>query len=66
VSEFRYLGYTFNERATDKAHVRGVVRKASKVVRCVWGIGERKWGGELGRRMMMFESIVESVLMNGV
>jgi hypothetical protein len=22
-SEFKYLGYTFNERATDKAHVRG-------------------------------------------
>jgi hypothetical protein len=22
VSEFKYLGYTFNERATDKAHMR--------------------------------------------
>jgi hypothetical protein len=50
VSEFRYLGYTFNERATDNAQVREVVRKAIKVVGCVWGIGERKWrvssGGE--------------------
>jgi hypothetical protein len=46
VSGFRYLGYTFNERATDKAQVREVVRKANKVVGCVWGIGERKWGGE--------------------
>jgi hypothetical protein len=44
------LGYTFNERATDNAQVREVVRKAIKVVGCVWGIGERKWrvssGGE--------------------
>ncbi|KAJ3631793.1 hypothetical protein MTP99_012901 [Tenebrio molitor] len=42
VSEFRCLGYTFNERATDNAQVREVVRKAIKVVGCVWGIGERK------------------------
>jgi hypothetical protein len=56
-----YLGYTFNERATDKAQVREVVRKANKVVGCVWGIGERKWGGEFGKRVMMFESMVESV-----
>jgi hypothetical protein len=25
----------FNERATDKAHMREIVRKANKVVRCV-------------------------------
>jgi hypothetical protein len=39
-----------------------VARKANKVVGCVWGIGERKWGGEFRRRMTMFESMVESVL----
>jgi hypothetical protein len=42
VSEFKYLGYTFSERAMDKAHVREIVRKANKVVGCVWTIGERK------------------------
>jgi hypothetical protein len=41
VSEFKYLGYTFKERATDKAHTRDIVRKANKVVGCVWGIGEK-------------------------
>jgi hypothetical protein len=45
-----YLGYKFNERATDKAHIRDIVRKANKVVRCVWGIGERKWGGDFKKR----------------
>jgi hypothetical protein len=45
----QYLGYTFNERPTDKAHIRQIVRKANKVVRCVWGIGERKWGGDFKR-----------------
>jgi hypothetical protein len=42
VSEFKYLGYIFNLRATDKAQVSEVVRKAKKVVGCVWGIGEMK------------------------
>jgi hypothetical protein len=58
VGEFKYLGYIFNERDTDKAQVREVVRKANKVVGCVWGIGERKWVCEFGRRMMMFESVL--------
>jgi hypothetical protein len=29
----------------------------------VWRIGERKWRGDFRRRMMMFEIMVESVLM---
>jgi hypothetical protein len=42
VNEFKYLGYTFNERATDKAYIREIVRKANRVMGCVWKIGERK------------------------
>jgi hypothetical protein len=40
------LGYTFNERATDKAHIREIVKKANKVVGCVWEIREVISGGE--------------------
>jgi hypothetical protein len=29
------------------------------------GIGERKWGGDFRRRMMMFQSMIESILMYG-
>jgi hypothetical protein len=53
------LGYTFSERATDKAHIREIVRKANKVVGFVWEIGERKWGGDFKRKM------IESILMSG-
>jgi hypothetical protein len=60
---FKYLSYRFNKRVTDKAHIRKIVRKANKVVGCVWGIGERKWGGDFRRRMMMFEGMVENILM---
>jgi hypothetical protein len=59
VNEFKHLGYTFSEIATDKAHIREIVRKANKVVECVWEIGERKWGGDFRRRM------IESILMYG-
>jgi hypothetical protein len=37
VNEFKYLGYTFNERATDKRHIREIVRKANTVVGCILG-----------------------------
>jgi hypothetical protein len=53
VSEFKCLSYIFNERATNKAHVREIVRTANKIVGCVWRIGERKWGGDFRRRMVM-------------
>jgi hypothetical protein len=28
----------------------------------VWGIGERMWGGDFRRRMMIFESMIDSIL----
>jgi hypothetical protein len=37
------------ERATNKEHIREMLRKANKVVGCVWGIGERKWEDDLRR-----------------
>jgi hypothetical protein len=46
--------------------IREIVRKANKAVGCVWGKAERKWGGDFRRRMMMFESLIESILMYGV
>jgi hypothetical protein len=49
------LVYTFSERTTDKAHIREIVRKANKVVGCVWGIGEKKWGGNFRRRDLGME-----------
>jgi hypothetical protein len=52
-------------KATDEKHIREIVRKANKVVGCVWGIGDRKWGGNFKRRMMMFESMIESILVYG-
>jgi hypothetical protein len=55
------LGYTFHERVTDKVHVREIVKKSNKIMGSVWGIGERKWAGDFRRRMVMFESMIESI-----
>jgi hypothetical protein len=37
------------------------VRKASKVMGCLWGIGKRKWIGDDRRRMIMFESMIKYI-----
>jgi hypothetical protein len=50
------------ERATNKEHIREMLRKANKVVGCVWGIGERKWEDDLRRGMVIFENMIESIL----
>jgi hypothetical protein len=41
------------------------VKKLNKEVGCVWRKGERKWGDNFRRRMMMFESMIENILMYG-
>jgi hypothetical protein len=65
VKEFKYLGYVLNERNTAAAHVRELVKKANKIIGAVWGIGERKFGHDFRRRIMMFDSLVKSVMMYG-
>jgi hypothetical protein len=53
------------ENRTSKQVQIHSMTKANKVVGCVWGKGERKWGGDFRRRIMMFESMIESILMCG-
>jgi hypothetical protein len=67
VKEFKYLGYVMNERNTAAAHVSEseLVKKANKIIGAVWGIGERKFGHDFRRRIMMFDSLVKSVMMYG-
>jgi hypothetical protein len=65
LEEFKYLGYVMNERNTTAAHVRELVKKANKIIGTVWGIGERKFGHDFRRSIMMFDSLVKSVMMYG-
>lgn len=60
------MGYTFSRNNRDEAHVREVTKKAAAVIAQIWGIGERKFGGDWKRRMMMFNVLVKSIFMYGV
>lgn len=66
VKEFKYLGFTFKKSNTDEAHVKDIIRKAAAAIAQVWGIDERKFGGNFDRRMMMFNVMVKSILLYGV
>lgn len=48
----------------DDAHIREVTRKAAGIMAQIWGIRERKFGGDWERRMMMFNIIVKSIFMS--
>ena len=51
VKEFKYLGYFFNRKGGQEAHIRDSVRKAAAVMRQVWGIEKRKFERKWERRM---------------
>lgn len=65
VEELKYLGYTFMKNNRDDAHIREVTKKAAGIMAQIWGIGERKFGGDWERRMMMFNILVKSIFMYG-
>ena len=65
VNEFKYLGYVFNERNNEKAHVRELARKANKTICQVWGIGQRIFDSDFKKRVMMFDSLVKSSMLYG-
>lgn len=66
VEECRYLGYTFMKNNRDEAHIREVMKKAAGIMAQIWGIGERKFGGDWERRIMTFNILVKAIFMYGV
>ncbi|CAD6242993.1 GSCOCG00009629001-RA-CDS, partial [Cotesia congregata] len=65
VKNFSYLGYIFMRNNVAKDHVKERVRTARQAMGRVWGLGERKFGGRLKWRTLLFNSIVKSILMYG-
>jgi hypothetical protein len=58
VKEFKYLGYVFQRNGGHDAQIRDRVKKGSAVLGQVWGIGKRRFGGDLGKRLWIFDSLV--------
>lgn len=45
-----------------EAHVRERRKKAAALLGRVWGIGKRRFGGDLGRRIWLFDRLVWTVM----
>lgn len=63
VKELKYLGFTFQSNGNYEKHISETVRKARTVMAQVWGIGQRKFRNNYERRMLLFRSLVESILL---
>lgn len=66
VGSFKYLGFTFNRGCDYEDHLRDLEKKAIAAARKTWGLGLRKCGENFGRRVMLFEYLVRSVMSYGV
>lgn len=51
VREIKYLGYTFQTNNRQEGHVRNRIKKATRIAGQVWGIGKRKFGKDIGKRI---------------
>lgn len=55
VKEFRYLSYTLQRNGGQEAHIKERIKRAAVIMREVWGIGKRKFGKDLCRRLWLFD-----------
>lgn len=62
VKEVTYLEYRFKSSGGQEAQIEERVRKAMGVLRQVWTIGKRRFRGDWGRRIKMFDWLVGSVI----
>lgn len=60
--EFKYLGYMLQRNGGQEALVKERVRKAAAIMGQVWGIGKRRFRGDGGRRLWIFDRLVWMVM----
>lgn len=66
MKRFNYLGYLVQRNGGQEVHVRERVRREAAVMGTVWGIEKRKFRGDWGRRLWLFDALVWSVVGYGV
>jgi len=66
VSTFKYLGYVFQRNGGQEGQVRDRVRRGMAAMGQVWGIGKRKFGGDWGKRLWLFDALVWPIMGYGV
>ncbi|XP_036148444.1 uncharacterized protein LOC118647508 [Monomorium pharaonis] len=66
VKEYCYLGYVLQKNGGQEAQIKGRVRRAAAVMGQIWGIGKRRYGGDWGKRLWLFDRLVWTVMGYGV
>ena len=65
VDKFNYLGYMMTSDNSDEEHIKTQVGKARAVMGKIWGIGEKLCKEDWVRRMMIFKTLVKSIIFYG-
>lgn len=50
----------------DDAHMKEIRGKAAAAIAQVWGIGERKFGVDVDRRLIIFNVLFKNIFMYGM
>jgi len=66
VKEFKYLGYIFQRNGGQEAHIRDRIKRSAVMMGQIWGIGKRRFRGDWGRRLWLFDKLIWTVLSYGV
>jgi len=66
VKEFKYLGYVLQKNRRQEAHIKDRVRRAATGMGQIWGLGKRRFGGDWGRRIWLFDRLIWTGLSYGV
>lgn len=57
MKEFAYLGYILQRNRGQEAQVGNRISRAAAVMGQVWSIGKRRFGGDWGRRLWLFDKL---------
>lgn len=60
------MGYIIMTNGGQKVQVEKRVRKGAAVMREMWGIGKRRFGKDLARRLWLFDRLIWAVISYGV
>jgi len=66
VKEFKYLRYILQKNGGQEVHIKDRVKKAAAGMGIIWGLGKRRFRGDWGRRIWLFDKLVWTVLSYGV
>lgn len=65
VKQVKYLGVIMQKNGRTRKHVEDRLKRATVAMKKAWSVGERIFKDSFGRRMRMFQALVESVMLFG-